>query len=292
MHRVLTDTISQNYHTIFDYLHEKNFPRRIMVQLKQHPSSVSVNGRPVLLKTPLFIGDTLIISIMETKDSSDIVPVEMPLAIVFEDEDMIVIDKPARLPVHPSIRHYEDTLANGLMFYYKNASSPFVFRCINRLDRDTSGLTLIAKNPFSSAMLQRQVKDKSMKKTYLAIAEGELDAFGTIDAPIGRTSDSVILRQIDTANGQRAVTHYTCLQQKNGFSLASIELETGRTHQIRVHMSSIGHPLLGDFLYHPENGQMTRQALHSHRLTFSHPVTGEALSFVSPLPEDMKALLQ
>ena len=248
-----------------------------------------LNGTPVLLRTPLHIGDLLCLKIVEG-ERSDIIATPMDLDIVYEDEDILVVNKPAGLPVHPSIQHYEDTLANGLMHYYKDADSPFVFRCINRLDRDTSGLTIIAKNPYSGAMLQRQVKNRQLHRTYIAIVEGALDATGTIDAPIGRREDSVILRTIDVEHGKPAITHYTCLEQKNGLSLASITLETGRTHQIRVHMASIGHPLPGDFLYNPDNRQIARQALHSARLRFVHPITGEAFDLNAPLPEDMKHL--
>ncbi len=248
-----------------------------------------LNGVPVLLRTPLYTGDLLCLKIVEG-ERSDIIATPMDLDIVYEDEDILVINKPAELPVHPSIQHYEDTLANGLMHYYKDADSPFVFRCINRLDRDTSGLTVIAKNPYSGAILQHQVKKRQLHRTYIAIVEGALDATGTIDAPIGRREDSVILRTIDIEHGKPAITHYTCLEQKNGFSLISITLETGRTHQIRVHMASIGHPLPGDFLYNPDNRKISRQALHSQRLSFVHPVTGTKMEFAAPMPPDMHML--
>lgn len=289
MNRTLVFEITEDYASIFAFFQAHHFPRRISIQLKQNPGRVVLNGADAMLKTPLKPGDTLRLQIME-EEGSAIVPTPMKLDIVFEDADILVLNKPARMPTHPSLQHYEDTLANGLMHYYADEDSPFVFRCMNRLDRDTSGLTVIAKNPYSSAMLQRQAKSRELHRTYLAIVEGALNDMGVIDAPIGRIRDSVILRGIDYENGQPAMTHYTCLEQKNGLSLASIQLKTGRTHQIRVHMASIGHPLPGDFLYNPENQMISRQALHSHRLDFRHPVTEEPLAFVVPMPDDMHRL--
>ncbi|MDD6194853.1 MAG: RluA family pseudouridine synthase [Lachnospiraceae bacterium] len=291
MNRMITYRIEKEYDSIFAFFKEKHFPHKMQVQLKQNPEQVCVNGHAVMLRTPLRPQDILALHIVET-EQSHITPVKMPLDIVYEDEDILVVNKPAMLPIHPSINHYEDTLANGLMHYYSKEASPFVFRCLNRLDRDTSGLTLVAKNPFSAAMLSRQVKARELHRTYLAIVEGKLPASGTIDAPIGRAKDSAILREVNAETGQSAITHYTCLDTRNGLSLASITLETGRTHQIRVHMTSIGHPLPGDFLYNPTNRQLQRQALHSASLTFAHPVTGQMLTFHAPIPKDMQRLLE
>lgn len=289
MNRTITYEIEKEYDSIFAFFKQNLIPRKIQVQLKQNPDRVLLNGKAVMLRTPLMAGDQLTLYILEA-EQSHITPVKMPLDIVYEDEDIVVIDKPAMLPIHPSINHYEDTLANGLMYYFQNQDSPFVFRCLNRLDRDTSGLTLIAKNPFSAAMLSRQVKERGLHRTYTAIVEGDLPDEGTIHAPIARVKESAILREVNYESGQPAITHYRCLERKNGLSLVSITLETGRTHQIRVHMASIGHPLPGDFLYNPSNRQIARQALHSASLSFAHPLTGEELKFVAPLPEDMRRL--
>lgn len=289
MNRTITYEIEKEYNSIFSFFKEKMLPHKMQVQLKQNPEQVHLNHQAVMLRTPLQTGDTLSLRIMET-EQSDITPVEMSLDIIYEDQDILVVNKPAMLPIHPSINHYEDTLANGLMHYYDKEDSPFVFRCLNRLDRDTSGLTLIAKNPLSAAILSRQVKERGLHRTYMAIVEGELPDSGTINAPIARATDSAILREINWESGQPAITHYTCLERKNGLSLASITLETGRTHQIRVHMTSIGHPLPGDFLYNPSNKQMARQALHSTSLAFTHPITGQKLIFDAPLPEDMHTI--
>lgn len=190
------------------------------------------------------------------------------------------------MPVHPSINHYTHTLANALAAYNKEKGVSMVFRCINRLDRDTSGLTIIAKHMLSAAVLGNDMKNRKIHREYLGIADGFVADCGTIDAPIARKKDSVLERTVDFENGETAVTHFQCLKRENGLSLVSFRLETGRTHQIRVHMNYNHTPLIGDFLYHPTNRQMERQALHAWRLAFTHPITGEALSFEAPIPDD------
>ena len=207
---------------------------------------------------------------------------------------MLVINKPADMPVHPSINNHDNTLANAVMYYFQKKGEPFVYRCINRLDRDTSGLLLLAKNMFSAAVLYRQSAERKIHREYLAIAAGETPEDGIIDAPIARAEDSAIMRCVDFYSGERAVTHYKRLlySKEKDCSLLQIRLETGRTHQIRVHMKYVGHPLLGDFLYHPTAMELIqRQALHSWSLTFAHPVTGESMHFTAPPPMDMQEVL-
>ena len=164
----------------------------------------------------------------------------------------------------------------------------FPFRCVNRLDAGTTGLLIIAKNMFSAAVLYSAMKERKIKRTYLAVASGEIRELGTVDLPIGRASDSVIERCIDPEHGERAVTHYEPLAYGNGCTLLKLQLETGRTHQIRVHMKAIGHPLAGDYLYAPEDCSAERPLLHSRSLEFTHPVTGEQMKLTAELPEDMK----
>lgn len=207
--------------------------------------------------------------------------------IIYEDNDLLAVNKPAGMPIHPSIEHYGDTLADAVYFYAQSRQEWYPYRCINRLDRDTSGLTIIAKNAYSSCMLYHQMRERKIHRTYYAIAEGLTDAYGTIDAPISRREDSVIERVIDFSKGERAVTHYERLAYKNDLSFLKICLETGRTHQIRVHMRHIGHPLIGDFLYNPNDSHMKRQALHAGNLEFAHPVSGRMLTLYAPLPDDM-----
>lgn len=302
MKRILTYPIteSDSDQRIYDFLCHHGYSRHIRTWLKQHPGSVRLNGEEALFYFPLKNGDLLEISLEEEHPSENIVPVDLPIHIVYEDEDLMVIDKPADMPVHPSIGNYENTLANATAWYFHRQDIPFVFRCINRLDRDTTGLLILAKHMLSGAILSDQMKKRAIHRTYLAITEGKTDPAGTIDSPIGRTDQSLILRQVDHENGDSACTHYLqkCWHPKtfypetlpvpqDGLSLVQLQLETGRTHQIRVHMTSIGHPLIGDTLYNPETALMNRQALHSYRLAFTHPVTGVSLEFTSPLPEDM-----
>lgn len=302
MKRILTYLIteSDSDQRIYDFLCHHGYSRHIRTWLKQHPGSVRLNGEEALFYFPLKNGDLLEISLEEEHPSENIVPVDLPIHIIYEDEDLMVIDKPADMPVHPSIGNYENTLANAAVWYFHRQDIPFVFRCINRLDRDTTGLLILAKHMLSGAILSDQMKKRAIHRTYLAITEGKTDPAGTIDSPIGRTDQSLILRQVDHENGDSACTHYLqkCWHPKtfypetlpvpqDGLSLVQLQLETGRTHQIRVHMTSIGHPLIGDTLYNPETALMNRQALHSYRLAFTHPVTGVSLEFTSPLPEDM-----
>ena len=211
----------------------------------------------------------------------------MELKILYEDEDILVINKPADMPVHPSAGNYENTLANGIAWYFAEKGEDFVYRCINRLDRDTTGALILAKNPLSAAILSVQMRNRQICRTYLALVDGVLPESGNVDAPIARMDGSVITREVNFQNGESAVTHYECLAVGKDYSLAELHLETGRTHQIRVHMNYIGHPLPGDFLYNPDYSHISRQALHSHHLRFRHPITGEEMHFTAPVPEDM-----
>ena len=276
--------------TIREYLSLKGYPNAVFVQLKKTPESVLLNGIWAYMRTKLSAGDELFIRLEESTSSAHILPVSMPLSICYEDEDILAVNKPAQMPVHPSLNHYDHTLANAVCGYYNDQEIPYTFRCVNRLDRDTTGLTLIAKHMLSSAILSTAAARREISREYIAIASGKTPESGTIDAPIGRVAGSTIERQIDFENGERAITHYRRLAYHDGLSLLSLHLETGRTHQIRVHMKSIGHPLIGDFLYNPDFTKINRQALHSYRLRFTHPVTKKPLVFTAPLPEDMQAL--
>ena len=289
MQRNFTYQITEEFHnqTILAYLKAKGYPHAVMVHLKKTPESILLNGVWEYVNAPLKTGDILEIKLIETECSEKIPPVYAPFEIVYEDNDILVIDKPANMPIHPSLNHYENTLANAVCYYFSSQNIPYTFRCVNRLDKNTTGLTILAKHMLSSAILSQQIAIKHIKREYLAIVTGVTEESGTIDAPIGRKTSSTIERHIDYAHGEHAVTHYRKIDTKNGYTLLSLILETGRTHQIRVHMSSIGHPLIGDFLYHPTSTELPRQALHSHKLEFIHPITGQPMSFVAPLPKDM-----
>lgn len=285
-----------NYHITEDadslrteqYLRRRGFSYQNLTQLKKMPESILINGVWSYMRTPLHSGDILTVHIRETESSPNIPPVELPLDIVYEDEDIIVVNKPAGMPVHPSLNNYRNSLANALMYYYQQQEKPFIFRCTNRLDRDTSGLTVIAKHMVSSSILSSMTARHEIEREYLAVVRGSVaPSSGTIDAPIGRTGSSLIERKIDFEHGERAVTHYHVVKEENGHSLVSLILETGRTHQIRVHMKYIGFPLVGDYLYNPDMEYIQRQALHSCRLSFRHPITGKHMEFTADLPEDM-----
>lgn len=295
MERTITYQIDSFYDglRIEQYLRRKGYSYQNLTQLKKMPQSILRNGAWEYMRAPLRAGDTLTVHIQETESSPNIPPVRLPLDIVYEDEDIIVVNKPSGMPIHPSLNNYRNSLANALMYYYQSQGKPFIFRCTNRLDRDTSGLTVIAKHMVSSSVLSDMTARHEITREYRAIVRGHLvPPAGTINAPIGRTGSSLIERRIDFENGENAATHYRVVEEKNGYSLVSLILETGRTHQIRVHMKHIGYPLIGDYLYNPDMEAISRQALHSGRLTFRHPITGEELSYTAPLPEDMARVLR
>lgn len=277
---------------ISEYLTGKGYSESLKTQLRKDEDCVVLNGESGFINRILKANDTLTIHIKEAASSEKIPPVDIPIDIVYEDEDIVVVNKPAGMPVHPSLNNYENTLGNALAYRYKHLGDQFVFRCINRLDRDTTGLTIIARNMLSACVLYDEMTARDIKRTYFAVTEGELlDNTGTVDMPIGRKSDSTIERIVDYEKGDRAVTHYQVIKKGNGMSLLKLNLETGRTHQIRVHMKAIGHPLIGDFLYNPKNKDMERQALHAGELSFVHPTTGELMEFEVPFPFDMQNII-
>ncbi|MDO4454346.1 MAG: RluA family pseudouridine synthase [Eubacteriales bacterium] len=273
---------------IYEFLKRQGYSKAVLTHIRKTPDGILLNDCAAFSSVRLKKDDLLTISLIDEKPSEQIVPVPVPIHIVYEDEDLMVLDKEANQPIHPSINNYDNTLANGLAWYFSQKGEPFVYRCINRLDRDTTGLLIVAKNMLSAAILSEMGKRREIHREYLAIVQGETPPEGTIDAPIARMDDSVIARCVDFTHGDHAVTHFQRICFQRNLSLVSLKLETGRTHQIRVHMKYIGHPLIGDFLYHPDFSLIHRQALHSHRLSFSHPITKEWLSFTSPLPKDMQ----
>lgn len=294
MERILEYFISQedSGKSIKDFLQEQGYSRQNLVELKKIPESILLNGVWEYVTCKLAKGDTLRIQIKEEESSEKIPPIRLPFPVVYEDEDIVVVNKPADMPIHPSLNNYENTLGNAAAYYFMQQGKPFIFRCINRLDRDTTGLTILAKHMISCSMLQSDMVERKISREYLAIVEGVFDhTEGTIDAPIGRKEGSTIERIIDYEKGERAVTHYKVLEQKENVALLALRLETGRTHQIRVHMTSIGHPLVGDFLYNRQNKGMTRQALHAWKLSFTHPITKSVMELEAPIPEDMKTFL-
>lgn len=290
MKRILQYTIlpSEDGVKIYEFLKKKGYSKAVLTQIRKTDGGILLNGAPAFSSVRLSAHDLLTISLMDSVSSEQILPVPVPIHIVYEDEDLLVLNKEANQPIHPSIHNYDNTLANGLAWYFSQKGQPFVYRCINRLDRDTTGLLIVAKNMLSAAILSEMGKRRELHREYLAIAQGKVPEEGTIEAPIARADESVIARCVDFSRGETAVTHFHRLCFERDLSLVSLKLETGRTHQIRVHMRYIGHPLIGDFLYNPDFSLIKRQALHSHKLSFRHPITGQLLSFTAPLPEDMQ----
>jgi len=310
MDRTLSYTIEEKYSgmDVKGYLKAKNYSSQCISDLKHASDGIMHNGQRAYVSEKIETGDNITINIHEEKSSEKIPPVPMKLEILYEDEDLIIVNKPADMPVHPSLNNYENTLANGLAYYYESQGKNFVFRCMNRLDRNTTGAVLVAKNALCGAMLSELVRERRIKKEYVAVVEGTIstdnlknentvlinhdsDSF-TINAPIARVDGSTIERCVDEEKGERAVTHVTiigCADNKQ-CSVVSCELETGRTHQIRVHMSHIGYPLVGDGLYNPKfkDNVLHRQLLHCRKLEFVHPISGAKISVVADFPNDMK----
>ncbi len=280
--RVETDGV-----TVERFLRSRGLSRHLLTILKAVPDGMTVDGAHVRTVDRLRAGDVLALRVYEGAASGRIAPAALPLDIVYEDEDLFVINKPAGMAVHPSQGNREDTVANALAQLYAGRAETFVFRAVGRLDKNTSGLLLLAKNALSGCLLDGQ---RETCREYLTVCAGKLPEAGTIDAPIGRVPGSALLREV-RSDGKRAVTHYVRLCCRNGYSLARVRLETGRTHQIRVHFAHIGHPLPGDFLYAPGLPGTGRHALHAWSLSFRQPVTGEPLRFRAPLPDDLAALL-
>lgn len=275
------------------FLRRKRYSGQNLSEIKRMPKSILVNGVHYYMRQELSTGDYLQVRICETQNSEKIPPTKLPLDIIYEDEDLLVLNKPAGMPIHPSLNNYTNSIANALAYYFQSQGKPFIFRCCNRLDRDTSGLTIVSKHLVSGSILSDMTKYREVHREYLAIARGSVTpSEGTIQAPLGRKEGTIIERTVDWEHGEDAVTHYKVVKEANGHSLVSLRLETGRTHQIRIHMKYLGYPLIGDYLYNPDMEYMTRQALHSHHMEFTHPITGEHMSFTAPLPEDMARVMQ
>lgn len=268
-----------------------DFSARLRNKIKRE-KLVTLNGEitPGWIKPE--VGD--MIKVVLPDEHSNFEPQPIPLTPVFEDNDVLIINKQPGLIVHPTKGHPTGTVANALMYYMEQTNQSFKIRFVNRLDMDTSGLLVIAKNSYCQNDYTRQMKENLVKKRYVAIVKGiiEHDA-GTIDLPIGRPDPENVARGV-MENGVPSVTHYKVIDRyfESGYSLVELLLETGRTHQIRVHMSHIGHPVLGDWLYGGENVHLIeRQALHAAKLSFIHPITKEKLELEAPIPEDMRNVL-
>lgn len=263
---------------------------RLITKLKK-ANKIYLNDLQTYTKKSLTVGDTVSVLIDFEEDNSNIVASNIPLNIIYEDDYLLVLNKPANIAIHPSILHFDNSLSNGVKFYFDKLGLKKKIRIVNRLDRNTSGIVILAKNEYIQECLIKQMKTNEFKKEYLAIAKGILESkSGTLNFPIARKEGSIIERTV-SSDGDSAITHYDVVKEFNNLSLVHIVLETGRTHQIRVHFSHIGHPILGDTLYGSPSKLINRQALHSYKLTFIHPVTKKVVSLEAPLPNDIKNII-
>ena len=285
--------------TVRELLASQGYSRQLMIRIKQAPGGLMADGKPVPINQVLSPGQILTVNLPPEAPSWAVTPAPLPLDIVYEDEDLLVVNKAAGMPVHPSQGNHGNSLADALAWRSLQEEDPVSFRAVSRLDKDTSGLLVVARHPLSACILSDMIQKRQIRRTYLAAGHGDLRRSGllkggsshfTISAPIGRAEGSILERRVDPQNGDPAVTHGRLLAYRPDLdaSLAELSLETGRTHQIRVHMRYAGCPLFGDFLYHPDFRYIRRHSLHSWKLSFSHPITKKPLSFTAAVPDDMK----
>lgn len=256
---------------------------RLLSQLKRTQEGMQANGVHIRSIDKLHAGDRMTLTLPESVSTAQ--PVDLPITVVYEDDDVLAVNKPPFMTVHPVHGHQNDTLANAVAAYSLKTGRHFTFRPVNRLDKDTSGLVLIAKNPYAAAILP-----KTIEKVYMALCEGNLEGSGTIDAPIKLMEGHTIQRKV-AVDGKRAVTHYEVLKNAYNHTLLRIILETGRTHQIRTHFSSIGHPLAGDDMYGGSRQYFERQCLHCAEMRFLSPETHEIIH-IKCSPEDWFEILE
>lgn len=287
---------SDNYLTIRQVINsEFNISYNLLVKLKKN-KKIFLNGINTYIDKNIKDGDEISIIIDFEEDNSNIVPAKMDLSILYEDEALLIIDKPAGIPVHPSILHYDNSLSNGIKYYFDNINLNKKIRPVNRLDRNTSGIVIFAKNEYVHDALSKQMQNDIFLKEYITICNGLFEEkTGIIDAPIARKENSIIERCVNPT-GAPAITHYKVLKEfeidGKIFSELLISLETGRTHQIRVHMAYLGHPIIGDSLYGSESILINRQALHAYRVEFIHPISRQKIIITSNIPKDMSDIIK
>lgn len=271
---------------------EQQISRRLLTDLKFHGGQISINGQHVTVRYTIKIGDQITITFPKEVKSATMKPYPMSLQIVYEDDHVLVINKPVHLVTIPSRREPNVSLAQGILAYYERHHIPSTIHIVTRLDKDTSGLVLVAKHRYAHSLLSQQQIKKQIKRDYIAIIEGTMNCQkGTITLPITRKASSIIERTVDK-NGKEAITHFEVVAKSDKHTLVKINLETGRTHQIRVHFSAIGHPLAGDTLYGGHVDYIERQALHCSTVSFMHPFSKKEITLESDLPSDMTSVIE
>ena len=265
----------------------------VVRRIKWLEDGILVDGARVNTRFCPNEGQVLSVRLSDPERRSGILPAPGPLDIVYEDGDVVVLNKAPGVPVHPGPGHYSDTVGNYLLHYYDQEGTEGDFHPVHRLDRGTSGLLVVARHPHAQEVLKAQLHTDGFRREYLAVCQGAPQpTAGTVDAPLGPKPGSLV-EQMVRSDGKPARTHYEVVKAGENCALVRLVLDTGRTHQIRVHLAHLGHPLVGDFLYGTEEpDRIPRPALHSHRLTFRHPITGQEMSFTAPVPPDMKRLME
>lgn len=268
---------------------------RLLIKLKKN-KKIYLNNTPAYVDKQIKQGDIIKIDMNFEEESENIIPIAMNLNIIFEDNYLLIINKPAGIPVHPSIAHYKNSLSNGVKYYFNMIGLNKKIRPVNRLDKDTSGIVIFAKHEYIQEHLIKQMKTSIFKKEYQAILTGHLtNKNGKIAAPIARKDGSIIEREINFETGENAITYYMVLNEfyinNTPLSLVNFLLETGRTHQIRLHSKYLGNPIIGDTLYGKESNLINRQALHAYKISFIHPISKENIILEIDLPDDMKKIL-
>ncbi|RSK26500.1 RluA family pseudouridine synthase [Bacillus sp. HMF5848] len=274
-----------------EFLYKKNISRTALSDIKFKGGQILVNGQEETVRRKVTTADEVTVYFPPERKSESLLAEEIPLCIVYEDDAVLVLNKQAGVSTIPSREHPSGSIANGLLYYYDKIGLDAGVHVVTRLDRNTSGLMLIAKHRYVHYICSLFQKAGEISRTYEALVHGSVvEQTGTIDAPIGRREDSIIEREV-RSDGQHAVTHFKVIQRYEAFTHVRLQLETGRTHQIRVHMAYLGHSLLGDDLYGGGLDLINRQALHSAQLTFIHPITSERISFSASPPDDMEQII-